>query len=136
MFTEPFRLPAGHNLALWANEFSKGFGYVRPYSLNGIRGTLVIVASYDSIAYITTSLTGASTDYVLLSASGKRIEPAEDRGLIDAEKVLAGYEYGDSYEEGFRIDDDEEMTQMIGLLAAIRRDSRQSFQEAAALQRR
>lgn len=105
MFTEPFRLPAGHNLALWANEFSKGFGYVRPYSLNGIRGTLVIVASYDSIAYITTSLTGASTDYVLLSASGKRIEPAEDRGLIDAEKVLAGYEYGDSYEEGFRIDD-------------------------------
>ena len=65
----------------------------------------MIVASYDSIAYITTSLTGASTDYVLLSASGKRIEPAEDRGLIDAEKVLAGYEYGDSYEEGFRIDD-------------------------------
>ena len=105
MFTEPFRLPAGHDLALWANEFSKGFGYVRPYSLNGIRGTLVIVASYDSIAYTTTSLTGASTDYVLLSASGKRIEPAEDRGLIDAEKVLAGYEYGDSYEEGFRIDD-------------------------------
>ena len=105
MFTEPFRLPAGHDLALWANEFSKGFGYVRPYSLNGIRGTLVIVASYDSIAYITTSLTGASTDYVLLSASGKRIEPSEDRGLIDAEKVLAGYEYGDSYEEGFRIDD-------------------------------
>ena len=105
MFTEPFRLPAGHDLALWANEFSKGFGYVRPYSLNGIRGTLVIVASYDSIAYITSSLTGASTDYVLLSASGKRIEPAEDRGLIDAEKVLAGYEYGDSYEEGFRIDD-------------------------------
>ena len=105
MFTEPFSLPAGHDLALWANEFSKGFGYVRPYSLNGIRGTLVIVASYDSIAYITTSLTGASTDYVLLSASGKRIEPAEDRGLIDTEKVLAGYEYGDSYEEGFRIDD-------------------------------
>ena len=105
MFTEPFRLPAGHDLTLWANEFSKGFGYVRPYSLNGIRGTLVIVASYDSIAYITTSLTGASTDYVLLSASGKRIEPAEGRGLIDAEKALAGYAYGDSYEEGFRIDD-------------------------------
>lgn len=73
---------------------------MRLYNLNGIHGTLVIVASYDSIAYITDDLKGACTDYVLLSASGRQIEPARENSSINAAKELANYRYGDSYEEG------------------------------------
>ena len=98
MFTEPFDVSSVSSLSLFGNDFSKGFSYVRPYSMNGINGTLVIIASYDSIAYITNDLKDACTEYLLLSANSKQIEPDEKNIQIDVDAVFENYTYGDSYD--------------------------------------
>ena len=103
MFTEPFDVSSVSSLSLFGNDFSKGFSYVRPYSMNGINGTLVIIASYDSIAYITNDLKDACTEYLLLSANSKQIEPDEKNIQIDVDAVFENYTYGDSYEEGYYV---------------------------------
>lgn len=104
MFTEPFDVSSVNSLSLFGNDFSKGFSYVRPYRMNGVNGTLVIIASYDGIAYITNDLREACTEYLLLSANGKQIEPDEEVTHIDVDEVNANYIYGDSYQEGYYVD--------------------------------
>lgn len=106
LFTEPFDLPQRDDLSLWGNEFSKGLGYVRPYKHNGLRGTLVIVASYDIITYITDDLRDYCSEYVLLSANGRQIEASSPEARIDAHEVLRNAKYGNSYLEGYHISDE------------------------------
>ena len=106
MFTEPFDVSSVNSLSLFGNDFSKGFGYVRPYSMNGIHGTLVIIASYDGIAYITDDLKDACTEYLLLSANGRQIEPDRAVPHINVEEITQNYIYGDSYQEGYYVTSD------------------------------
>lgn len=75
LFTELFALPAGNYLSLWGNAFSNGFGYVRLYNLNGIHGTLVIVASYDSILMAELKLNGETNGALKTTNDQHKLHP-------------------------------------------------------------
>lgn len=106
MFIDPFTFPMGGSQAQFGNNFTQGYGYVRPYSKNGLTGRLVIISSYDEIVYIANDLGDYCEDYLLLTENGGVAPPSIEASHIHYEDVLGNMEYGDSYREGFLIRDD------------------------------
>lgn len=106
MFIDPFVFSMDNNSALFGNSFTQGYGYVRPYSKNGITGRLVIISSYDEIIYIANDLGDYCRDYLLLTESKKLVSPSVEDSHIDYEDVLQNQTYGSSYQEGYLVRSD------------------------------
>lgn len=100
MFTEPFVLSQGDSTTIFGGVFTRGYGYVQEYHKNGIDGRLVVISSYDEIAYIIQDIGDYCEDYVLLNEENRVIQPGIEHSSIDCGKVLQNMEYGDSYLEG------------------------------------
>ena len=106
MLIDPFFFQQGESSSLFGDTFTRGCGYVQEYHKNGIEGRLVIISSYDEIAYIVQDLEDYCEDYMLLDEDNQIIYPSAADSAIDYEAVLKNVRYGDSYMEGYYTTDE------------------------------
>lgn len=103
MLVEPFVLQHEQSTTLFGGVFTRGYGYVQEYRKNGITGRLVIISSYDEIAYMIEDLGDYCGDYVVLNGEDQMVYPSVKDSAIDCGVVLQNAQYGDSYSEAFYI---------------------------------
>ncbi|MFT3985098.1 MAG: histidine kinase [Lachnospiraceae bacterium] len=99
-FLDPFTYE-GESATVFGNKFNMAYGYVSEYELEGISGTVTVIASFDPIIYIAESMSDYSKDYLLLNGENDIIAPSVKDSKINVERILESITYGRSYREGF-----------------------------------
>ncbi|PXV95664.1 histidine kinase/DNA gyrase B/HSP90-like ATPase [Lachnotalea glycerini] len=99
-FIDPFTYD-GDSTTVFGNKFNMAYGFISPYSVNQMQGSVTVIASFDQIIYIAENMKDYSHDYLLLDNQNEAIKPSVENSKIDITKALSHLTYGKSYKEGF-----------------------------------
>ncbi len=104
-FIEPFSYD-GDSSTVFGNKFNMAYAYVMPYREKTSRGTVTVISTFDQISSIAENMQNYSNDFLLLNHENEAIKPSVPNSAIDVKKVLSNISYGDTYKEGYYLEDD------------------------------